>query len=61
LLLLRRDDIDANSTDTHGRTSLWWASRKGCKVVQLPLDREDVAADSKGGDGSDLVGVDGLD
>jgi ankyrin repeat protein len=47
-LLVRRDDVEADSKDEDGRTPLSWAVEGGHEaVVKLLVERDDVEADSK--------------
>ena len=47
-LLVERDDVEADSKDTSGRTPLSQAAENGHKaVVKLLVDRDDVEANSK--------------
>jgi ankyrin repeat protein len=51
-LLVNRNDVEANSTDSHGQTPLSFAARGGHKaVVNLLVSRDDIAANSKDNDG----------
>ncbi len=41
-------NIAIGSKDKYGRSPLWWAAGRGHEaVLQLPVQRDDVAADSK--------------
>ena len=51
-LLVKRDDVAADSKDDIGRTPLSCAAGTGCEaVVKLLVKRDDVAANSKDSDG----------
>ena len=39
-ILLERNGANPNAPDEHGRISLWWAARNGCKrITELLRDR----------------------
>ena len=46
-MLLEREDVTPNTTDTDGRTPLLWAAGKGhAGIVRMLLEREDVTPDT---------------